>query len=316
MSLTAKPLDAGRRPVRGLFTGRERRPDVPPAVHRADLRSGTTGQPLAVHAGAAAPSSAPALAAVPGASGSTTARRWSERYVRRLFVTDLLALVLAAAALHLIDPPALQTGALDGTPFTFVLFTAAVLVGWMLALDWFGSRDANAVGYGAVEYKRVLHATFAVFGMLAIASYFLKLELPRTYVLLLLPLGLAGLLASRYSWRRWLHRQRDAGRYLSQVLAVGNVNTVADLLRDLRRAPHAGYEVVGACVSRQPRSAGMNAPQPTQIDGVPVLGGLDDVAGMVRRTNADTVAVTSTASFSSNAVRKLSWELEDTQTPS
>ena len=96
------------------------------------------------------------------------------------------------------------------------------------------------------------------------------------------------------------------------MLAVGNIHTVTELLQDLRRAPQAGYKVIGVCVSQGPRSVGRRRRPAAEIDGVPVLGGLDDVAEIVRTSGADTVAVTSTASFGPSAVRKLSWELEDT----
>ena len=82
---------------------------------------------------------------------------------------------------------------------------------------------------------------------------------------------------------------------MSQVLAVGNIHTVTELLRDLRRAPRAGYQVIGVCVSQRRHRSRCRQRRAPEIDGVPVLGGLDDVADIVRRTRADTVAVTATA---------------------
>jgi exopolysaccharide biosynthesis polyprenyl glycosylphosphotransferase len=99
---------------------------------------------------------------------------------------------------------------------------------------------------------------------------------------------------------------------MSNVLAVGNIHTVTELLRDLRRAPRAGYKVIGVCVTQSPRSVDADSEKLLAIDGVPVLGGLDNVAEIVRTSGADTVAITATASFGPSAVRKLSWELEDT----
>ena len=46
-----------------------------------------------------------------------------------------------------------------------------------------------------------------MFGVVAIASYLFKLDLPRSYLLIMMPAGLVALLASRFGWRRWLHRQ-------------------------------------------------------------------------------------------------------------
>ena len=77
--------------------------------------------------------------------------------------------------------------------------TGVLLVVWLFALTWFGSRDQKTIGYGAVEYRRVIQATFAVFGVAAIASYLFKLELPRSYLLVMMPVSL--LLA-------WLTRPR------------------------------------------------------------------------------------------------------------
>jgi exopolysaccharide biosynthesis polyprenyl glycosylphosphotransferase len=70
--------------------------------------------------------------------------------------------------------------------------------------------------------------------------------------------------------------------------------------------------VIGVCVTQSPRSVDADSESLLAIDGVPVLGGLDNVAEIVRTSGADTVAITATASFGPSAVRKLSWELEDT----
>src|SRR6195952_3064699 len=84
---------------------------------------------------------------------------------------------------------------------------------------------------------------------------------------------------------------------------------------DLNRAPLAGYGVLGVCVLQG--SATVELPidsatgNPT-LDGVQVLGDLDDVAATALKYGADTVAVTSTAAFGPAAVRRLSWELEKT----
>src|SRR6478752_6705305 len=240
-------------------------------------------------------------------------RSWGPRYASRLAVTDLVALVLAAVAVHLLSLPNHQVVPVgEPTYLPYLALTLSLLVVWALALSWSGSRDPKSIGYGALEYKRIFQATFAVFGVAAIASYLFKLELPRSYLLIMMPAGLVALLASRFGWRRWLHRRRDVGSYMSNVLAVGDIHTVTELLRDLRRAPRAGYKVIGVCVSQSPRPVDADSEQLLAIDGVPVLGGLDNVGEIVRTSGADTVAITATASFGPSAVRKLSWELEDT----
>ena len=270
----------------------------------ADVSDSFIATDSAQAAEAAAPTAKP-LAAAP------LRRTWNQRYVRRLLATDVLALIWAGLGVHLIGVPNIPT-AVSSTPgyVPYIAATVGLVTMWFAALTWTGSRDVKVVGHGPVEYKRVIQASLGLFGLVAIGSYLLQLDLPRSYLLIMLPAGLIALLASRYIWRRWLHRRRDDGRYMSHVLAVGDRHTVTELVRDLKRAPRAGYRVVGVCLAPEMRRT--DPEMPTVIEGVPVLGGLDDVAEIARSCDADTVAVTSSAAFGPSRVRKLSWELEDT----
>ena len=255
---------------------------------------------------------APAPTEIPVGVAGRTAAGWGRRYAFRLVLVDLLGLLVAALVVHLLRfPPRTADEAAGPGSLPYVALTAVIVTAWMFALAWSGSRDPTTIGYGAIEYHRVVQATFAVFGVAAIASYLLKVDLPRSYLLVMMPVGLAALLAARFGGRRWLHRQRDTGRYLSQVLAVGTIDTVTELLHDLRRAPRAGYTVIGVCLGGPQPSGGTGGDRPRDIHGVPVLGDLDTVTDVVRSCGADTVAVTSTADFGPSQVRKLSWDLED-----
>ena len=237
---------------------------------------------------------------------------WNQRYVRRLLFTDVLALLWAGVGVHLITIPAIPTAiSTDPAHVPYIAVTIALLTAWFVAVTWTGSRDVKVVGHGPVEYKRVLQGSFGLFGLVAICSYLLQLDLPRSYLLIMLPAGLAALLISRYVWRCWLHRRRDNGHDMSHVLAVGDRHTVEELVQDLKRAPRAGYRVVGVCLAGEMLGHSSD-PTGDFVDDVPVLGGVDDVAGIAGSCGADTVAVTSSAAFGPSRVRRLSWELEDT----
>ena len=211
-------------------------------------------------------------------------RTWSDRYARNLFLTDLLCLVWAAVGVHVIAPPIPTRISVEPAHLPFLAATALLVVGWLIALDWSGSRERTVTGHGPTEYKRVIQASLSVFGLAAIGSFLFDLNLPRSYLILMLPAGLVGLLATRYVWRRWLFRRRDEGAMMSDVVAVGDRQTVSELLANLDRAPRAGYRVVGVCVS-QPDPA---APGAAELDGVPVLGVPTDVAGIVHSDRAPT----------------------------
>jgi exopolysaccharide biosynthesis polyprenyl glycosylphosphotransferase len=234
-------------------------------------------------------------------------RPWSDRYARGLFVTDLVCVLWAGLGVHLFEPPIpTRISAAPGDAW-FVAATALLVVVWLLALAWSGSRDGTVTGHGPGEYKRVIQASLSVFGLAAIGSFLFDLDLPRSYVILMLPAGLVALLATRYLWRRWLYRRRDEGDMMSKVVAVGDRHAVSELIADLARSPRAGYRVVGVCVSDG--QAGRN-----ELDGVPVLGVPDEVAAVATACGADAVAVTSSAAFGPTAVRRLSWDLEGTDT--
>jgi len=238
MALTTDPVVSprhGRRALFGRISAAVERSAVP--VRAVDAANARTGIPR-------------------GAAGPRRAG-WGRRYSFRLLLADLLGLLVAAQVVHLIGfPPVSADGFIDGRPVPSVALTAVLLIVWMLALTWSGSRDPTTIGYGAIEYRRIVRATFAVFGVVAIASYLVKFDLPRSYLLVMMPVGLAALFASRFGGRRWLHRQRESGEYLSHVLALGTIDTVTALLRDLRRAPRAGYQVIGVCLSEHQCSAG------------------------------------------------------------
>ena len=121
---------------------------------------------------------------------------------------------MAAFGVHLIKVPSVPTAVSARPPFLpFIAADRGLAVAWMLALTWFGSRDPKITGHGHIEYKRIMHATFAYSARPQSSSYLFKLELPRSYLLVMMPVGLAAVVGSRFGWRRWLHRQRDAGHY-------------------------------------------------------------------------------------------------------
>lgn len=236
---------------------------------------------------------------------------WGRRYARRLAVVDTCAVLVGAVGVQTIHLGELTT-AVARRPLTptFLGFTVLLSVTWLLALMWGGTRDTRVIGHGLDEYKRTTNSTLALYGAVAVISYLLQLPLPRSYLLVMMPTGLLSLLAGRYLSRRWLQRRRLQGHYLTKVVVVGTVRTVRDLIADLRRAPHAGFRVIGVCV--ESHSSAVDEDGVSRIDGVPILAGLDDVAAVAQRHGAHTVAVTATDAYGPLAVRRLSWDLEKT----
>lgn len=93
-------------------------------------------------------------------------------------------LARAATGLGLVSQPVIED-ALNVGYFEFGIF---LIVVWWLGLRLFNTRDRNLLG-SSDEYQRITHATVIVFGVIAIASLLLKLNLSRGYLGVASPLA-------------------------------------------------------------------------------------------------------------------------------
>lgn len=262
---------------------------------RAGPRFGGGGDPAVFGAGSIAleTRSAPHGTAGSGIGG------WIRAYLRRAAMADF---VVAAASSAL---AVLLNYGRHFTPAYAALIVAFPLL-WIGTLWLFGAYDDRYIGTGVDEYRKVVNGGVSLTAVLLIVSYAVSTELSRMYLLLTTPGVTVLTLIVRYTLRKWLHRQRDLGRCMTRVLAVGPERAVEDLITALRRDSYHGLAVVGACITDASGSG--------TVAGVPVFGGLDDVAGAVRRIAADTVAVLSSSEIDGSTLRQLAWELEKTGT--
>lgn len=236
--------------------------------------------------------------------------RWTRRYADRLLLSDLLVVAWALIGAFLwrfgwqSDSLLAPVDGAVASGQSYVYLSVGLGVAWMLALSLNRSRDHRVVGLGPEEYKRVMAASFQLFGVVAITSYVAKLELARGYVAVAFPLGMVGLIVSRWMWRQWLHAVRRSGGWSARVVAVGGADHVRSLVNELDRSTFAGYHVVGVCVP--PGTGDLE----DSFGTVPVIGGLHDVAHAVARVGAEAVIVTAASSFGPTSLRRLAWALE------
>ncbi|WP_426184785.1 sugar transferase [Microbacterium sp. TWP3-1-2b2] len=226
---------------------------------------------------------------------------WERAHRVRLGATDATVIaiatgVAAAFQLHLGEPP--MNVAMRCVLLATVWF-ATLLVMRTSVTALFGSSTA--------EYRGIAHASGLAIGMMAFVAVLLDWDSMRITVLITLPMGLLGLLMSRWSWRRWLSNQRRHGRFTSRTLVVGNRDEVEYVARALHPSATGGYQVVGATLLDG------NARE-LQLDhsSVPVLGNYDTVAQVAIELNADTIIVAGRPERDPDFVKRLSWELEGT----
>jgi exopolysaccharide biosynthesis polyprenyl glycosylphosphotransferase len=228
---------------------------------------------------------------------------WERRYGRYLVVSDFVVLMWVFATAHVVWA-ATSTPAERSDPYSplWVLISVGLVVMWHAVLTLAGTRDSRVIGAGPEEYKRVASSTLVVFALIAFFGYTIRFQVPRSYVLVSLPFGLALLSLSRWSWRQWLLVQRQRGRMIHQAIVVGNVEAVEHLAAVLTRNAVFGYRLVGACIT--------TPNPPSHVAGVPVLGGVDDLAATTVASATDAVIITSSDATHPDMVRRLGWDLE------
>nr|WP_256895393.1 sugar transferase [Rhodococcus sp. 1163] len=235
----------------------------------------------------------------------TSRRVWEHQYIDRLRVTDIMVVIAAVALAQLIRFGELRTENTAMLSYTGVSVAVAGL--WIAFLAIFRTRSTRVIGNGAEEYRRIVSATFRLFGVIAILSLLFKIDIARLYLAIALPVGLLGLLVSRWVWRKGVAAKRSKGKYQTAVLIVGSRTAAVSMAKQFERSPASGYSVVGMCLPgfEPKRDAAI-------VDGyeIPVLGDEHSVVEAIEASGADTVAVTATEHLGTKGIRKMVWDLE------
>lgn len=169
---------------------------------------------------------------------------------------------------------------------------------WVVVLVLVGSYEQRIVGLGLTEYGRVLVSAVVMVALISTVSFFFKLDTSRFYVLLVIPLGLAGLLVNRWMWRRWLLRSRRHGHRLQDTLVVGSDFDCVRIGEGLAERPWAGYRVIG---TYQPYDRSRPDLRDHWTKGL--LEAISD-------SHATCIALSPSCGLDGSDIRELSWQIE------
>ncbi len=238
-----------------------------------------------------------------------SAGRWRRPYVAALVVAD--AIVLAGSGLLAEFVRFGTANAADthvvGTSIAYPLLSALLAPLWILTLLASGVYDSRTLGAGTEEYRRILDASVRFVGAMAVLAFLSHVNVSREFVGLVGPLALAVTFFAHWGARRWLHAERARGKCVQRAVLIGSASHVEELVRHLRRAPHGGLSVVGACTG---------APSGAQVDvdgePVPVVTQRDEIIQWVLAGEADAVVVADGAVLGLGAIRRLAARLERT----
>jgi exopolysaccharide biosynthesis polyprenyl glycosylphosphotransferase len=223
--------------------------------------------------------------------------RWERNYPAVALVGDLLAVCAA-----LVVAESVHIGWFEAARSIGVNQLGILTVTWIVLLGMSGAYDVRRLGSGLDEYGAVLRAGVRLLATLAVVLYLADSDISRGHVALLIPLLTLLTLLTRKLGRRGLHRLRDSGRAMSQVLAVGTGGNVREMNLHLKRTPWAGYRVVGACVPA-------HSEEVTDVSTFETTCARD-VLDALQVTGADVLAVTDISAVPRCTLQSLAWQLE------
>ncbi|MFF6793459.1 exopolysaccharide biosynthesis polyprenyl glycosylphosphotransferase [Streptomyces filamentosus] len=229
-----------------------------------------------------------------------TAIDWEQRYRRTVVISDTVATAFVVTVIG--DFFGVRDAADWHEKWGILAFGTELLVLAALAV---GRAWAPAVlGQGAEEFRRLGRALFAATVVLALGGIALTSRNIKLWIFVAIPAIALVTMTARYLLRLRLHKQRKEGRCLRPVLAAGSPSTLRDLIDRTRKFPHIGWRIEAVCTTDG------HGPDGDQLDGVPVVGRLTDVAGHVSRDGYRVVAVTPDPHWSPERLRRLAWNLE------
>jgi len=226
---------------------------------------------------------------------------WTNGYLRQAVGADFICGLTAGLLAYQVR---FQNEPAGSGPY--LLLSIALPLLWVMAVALAGGYDSRFIGVGTDEFRKVLNAGVCLTACVAIVSYATKTDVARGYVVIALPTLTVLDLLGRFTLRKRLHKLRTLGSCMRKVVVVGHSDVVADLAAMLHGETYHGLCVVAACVAGPARQ--------DEVMSVPVINGLDRVADVVQRYEADTVAVLSCPEMSGAGLRDLAWELEKTGT--
>lgn len=234
---------------------------------------------------------------------SQSANDWEQRYRRTVITSDTVTTAFVVAGIGEFF------GARDAAnwheKWGILAFGTELLVLGALAV---GRAWAPAVlGQGAEEFRRLGRSLFAATVVLALGGIALTSRNIKLWIFVAIPAIALVTMTARYLLRLGLHKQRKEGQCLRPVLAAGSPATVSDLISRTRKFPHLGWRVDGVCTTE---GRGFDG---DELDGVPIVGQLTDVAKYVENDGYRVVAVTPDPYWTPNRLQRLAWNLEGSE---
>lgn len=215
---------------------------------------------------------------------------------------DLVTVVVAAVISVLVVDP-LGNGARVGTSDAeFVLLVMSTLPVWLAIFAGQRLYNIRFIGRRIDEVRRIVNATFLGSMGVALAAFFVDLELPRSRIVVLFVATTLLVTAEREVARRTFAAMRARGRMVRNVVIAGANPEGRELAAMLRTDAWLGYHVLGFVDD--------TVTDPEPVPGVPLLGTVADAGEILQARRGASVIVAASA-IESATTNRLARDLLD-----
>jgi exopolysaccharide biosynthesis polyprenyl glycosylphosphotransferase len=206
-----------------------------------------------------------------------------------LVVLDAACITLSMGAAYQVRFKILPYNAAVDPSF-YIHVVAVGLPLWLIIFALCRLYEADSLFGGLQEYGNVVNACTAGLVGLVIYSFVnrrFEYDISRGWLVIVWCLSIAGVTLTRFGYRRLIYYLRRLGVFIRRALIVGANDEGRAVARQLCGTPTAGLEVIGYVDSTL--SAGVD------VEGLPVLGGPEALAFLVRLMNVEELIVIPTA---------------------
>lgn len=218
-------------------------------------------------------------------------KRFTTNYMVLLFLVDLILVQVALGVgmrLRFVLPFGDNLLPIWGSEVVYrptLALHLAVAAIWVLSLTFASVYNPRRVVFWFEEFQRVWMGHTVAALCFAGLLYLLKRDLPRLTFVYFYLLALAWLIGYRVALRIWFRLQRRAGGGVTRIAVVGAGKVGREVTERLHHQRGASLDVVGF-IDDDPAKQGQS------IQGLPVLGTLDDAVAVVKAQQIDEVIFT------------------------
>ena len=219
------------------------------------------------------------------------ARRALARRARIVAFINLVVDLVAVTCGYLLSKGIVvstRADALSRTAFSlsgrWVLLTIPL---WLVIFAAYGLYNRRELDAPSEEIRRLFHGITVSIVAVVMVTFFGKFATSRGWITSLALFTTLTVAVGRFAVRKLAGRLSASGYLCSPALVVGTNEEARTIARSLHRNQRLGYRAVGF-VSVGPRAA-------TTVDGLPVVGNVEDIATLARETGVAAVVIAGTA---------------------